>query len=296
MGRPLRIEYPGAIYHVTSRGDRQEPIFRGPDDRQLLLDIVDHAMSRMDAEMFAFCLMGNHYHFVLRTRQANLSGLMRHVNGEYTRAFNRRHRLVGHVFQGRFHAVLVDRDAYLVEVCRYVELNPVRAGLVSEVVDWPWCSYAAHVGFERAPRWLATASLHGFLLGRDVSSPADQRQAEDLYAQTVAAGRGADLWRHLRREIFLGDESFAAETRAAASERPAHAPQVALADWLTPDRSRDEAFRAAHVQGGMTMTEIARQARVSVAAVGRIVAAAETMQGTSPDKLRSRPRSTPASC
>lgn len=303
MGRPPRIEYSGAIYHVTSRGDRQEPIFRTPDDRHLLLNVVDQAMSRLDAEMFAYCLMGNHYHFVLRTRQPNLSRLMRHINGAYTRAFNRRHHVVGHVFQGRFHAVLVDSDAYLLEVCRYVELNPVRAGLVGSVVDWPWSSYGAHVGFESAPRWLATASLHGFLLGRDVASPIDRRQAEDRYADTVAAGLGVDLWRHLRHEIFLGDESFAAEKRSLATgaHRDECAPLPAarplrLADWLTPVRSRDEAFRLAYSEGGMTMAEIARQAGMSVAAVGRFVAAAEGLRDAGTDVLREPPPATPASC
>jgi putative transposase len=307
MGRPPRIEYPGAIYHVTSRGDRQEPIFRNREDRQRLLEIVDQAMTRLDAQMFAFCLMGNHYHFVLRTRQANLSRLMRHVNGEYTRTFNRRHAVVGHVFQGRFHAVLIDSDAYLLEACRYVELNPVRAGLVASVDEWPWCSYGAHVGFETAPRWLATATLHGHLIGRDVASPDDRRQAERLYAETVAAGRGADLWRHLRQKMFLGDESFATASQAIAlarrsdAEQPPRTPdgkQIALADWLTPERSRDEAFRIAHSQGGMTMTEIARQAGVSVPAVGRYVAAAERQRhsGPGPDAVRAPPPPTRAGC
>jgi len=305
MGRPPRIEFPGAIYHVTSRGDRQELIFRNHDDRHRLLGIVDQAMTRLDAEMFAFCLMGNHYHFVLRTRQANLSRLMAHVNGEYTRTFNRRHAVVGHVFQGRFHAVLVDSDAYLLEACRYVELNPVRAGLVASVDEWPWCSYGAHVGFEIGPRWLATAALHGHLLGRDVASADDRRQAERLYAEAVAAGRGADLWRHLHQKMFLGDESFATGMQAIALERRSHESRspraadkkrVTLADWLTPERSRDEAFKSAHSQGGLTMTEIARQAGVSVPTVGRYVTAAERLHGGPSDPLRVPPPPTRAGC
>lgn len=127
-----RIEFPGAIYHVTSRGDRHEPIFVDDVDRESLIAVLASGMSRFDAQVLAYCLMGNHYHFVLHTRQANLSLLMRHVNGVYTQAFNRRHAKVGHLLQGRFKAILVDRDAYLLEVCRYVELNPVRAGMVSE--------------------------------------------------------------------------------------------------------------------------------------------------------------------
>lgn len=177
MSRPLRIEFEGAVYHVTSRGDRREPIFVDDDDRGRLLQIVGHAMDRFDAQVLAYCLMGNHYHFVVQTRKANLSALMRHVNGVYTQDFNRRHGKVGHLLQGRFKAVLVDRDAYLLEVCRYVELNPVRAGLIERVEDWAWSSYAAHVGLAAAPPWLDTSALHGCLLGRTPQDAAERRRA-----------------------------------------------------------------------------------------------------------------------
>jgi len=130
MSRPLRIEFPGAIYHVTSRGDRREPIFDDDVDRGALLGVLAQAMERFDAQVLAYCLMGNHYHFVLHTRQGNLSLLMRHLNGVYTQAYNRRHAKVGHLFQGRFKAILVDRDAYLLEVCRYVQDVGVRSCLL----------------------------------------------------------------------------------------------------------------------------------------------------------------------
>jgi putative transposase len=155
MARPLRLEFPGAVYHVTSRGDRREPIFAGDDDRDSLLGIVARGLERLDAQMLAYCLMGNHYHFVLHTRQANLSRLMRHINGVYTQAYNRRHGLAGHLFQGRFKAILIDRDAYLLEVCRYVELNPVRAKMVASPGDWPWSSYLAHTLQAATPEWPA---------------------------------------------------------------------------------------------------------------------------------------------
>jgi putative transposase len=293
MTRPLRIEFPDAIYHITSRGDRQEPNFRDDSDRQRLLDVIDRAMGRLDAEMLAFCLMGNHYHFVLRTRRPNLSRLMRQINGEYTQAFNRRHAVTGHVFQGRFHAVVVDRDAYLLEVCRYVELNPVRAGLVATVDAWPWSSYRAHIGMARGPWWLATATLHSHLLGREAMNQDDRRQARELYANAVAAGLDADPWKlHLRQEIYLGEEAFVADTRARATAERLRSPDIAkiqrtlentLAEWLTPERTRDEAFRLAYAQGGMTMAEIARQAGMSVSGVSRIIAIAERLHESRPD-------------
>ena len=156
MARPLRIEFPGAVYHVTSRGDRREDIFVDDQDRQALLAVVAQALSRFDAEALAYCLMGNHYHLVLHTRQANLSLLMRHVNGVYTQTYNRRHHKVGHLFQGRFKAILVDRDAYLLEVCRYVDLNPVRARVVPNLVKLPGApgtrSGACVAGYPRLAR------------------------------------------------------------------------------------------------------------------------------------------------
>ena len=127
MPRALRLEYAGALYHVTARGVQQAAIFIDDEDRLSLLGNLAHALRTCEAKAFAFCLMDNHYHFVLQTGQANLSALMHRVNSVYSSAFNRRHGRCGHLFEGRFKALHVDRDAYLLEVCRYVELNPVRA-------------------------------------------------------------------------------------------------------------------------------------------------------------------------
>jgi putative transposase len=209
MSRPLRIEYPGAIYHVTSRGDRREPIYRDDADRIAHLGVLGQALERFDAEVLAYCLMGNHYHLVLHTRQANLSRLMRQLNGVYTQRFNRRHELAGHLFQGRFKAILVDRDAHLLAVCRYVERNPVAAGLVAAAQDWRWSSARAHLLLDRAPAWLDVDGLHGHLLGRHVAAPADGRRAATMYERMLADEAGRDLWKEgLRQQVFLGDEDF----------------------------------------------------------------------------------------
>jgi putative transposase len=227
VSRPLRIEFEGAVYHVTSRGDRREPIFVDDDDRHRLLAVVGHAAERFDAQVLAYCLMGNHYHFVLHTRQANLSRLMRHINGVYTQDFNRRHAKVGHLFQGRFKAVLVDRDAYLLEVCRYVELNPVRASLVDRPEAWRWSSYPAHIGLTPAPPWLDIAGLHGYLLGRAPRSAADVRRAAERYAALVASGRDVRLWSDaLRQQIYLGDEAFVERMQARAEPLRRRSPEV----------------------------------------------------------------------
>jgi REP element-mobilizing transposase RayT len=176
MARRTRIQFPGAIYHVTSRGDRQEPIFDDTHDRTLLLDVLAAAAARYDFSVLAYCLMGNHYHFILCTHEPNLADAMHYVNGVYTQKFNRRHGTCGHVFQGRYYANLVDRDEYLIASCRYVELNPVRACLVQNPEDWAWSSYRAHIGIAHRPVWLRHS------LFEDVGSTADHRR----HAHTVA--------------------------------------------------------------------------------------------------------------
>ena len=282
MARAMRIEFPGALYHITSRGDRREAIFADHDDRQCLLAIIEQAMDRFDAAVMAFCLMGNHYHFVLHTRQGNLSRVMRHVNAKYSQAFNRRHGLVGHLFHSRFKAILVDRDAYLMELCRYVELNPVRAGMVSKPADWAWSSYRAHIGLDVAPIWLDTEWLHGYLLGRDVQTLEDRRIAEGRYKALVSEGSAGDFWRcTLRQQIYLGDEAFVKSVqqriepaRLAAIEIPQEQRRkpVELAQWLAMCATREEALRRAHLEGGMSISAIAKALNLSVSRVSRLIA------------------------
>jgi putative transposase len=285
MSRPLRIEFPGALYHVTSRGDRREEIFVDDTDRVRLLSIVALGLARFGAHVWAYCLMGNHYHFVLQTPRGNLSALMRHINGVYTQAFNRRHDKVGHLFQGRFKAIVVDRDAYALEVCRYVELNPLRAGIARTPEAWPWSSYRAHVGQAEAPDWLDCAGVQGVLLGRDVKTAADRARAQRAYAKLVAAGQGVDLWgAALNRQIYLGDDAFVTRAQDAAAPSagrsraapasPRAAPRT-LAQWLTQAPGRDEALRRAHRDSGLTMTAMAAELGLTVARVSQLIARAE---------------------
>ncbi len=286
MARPLRIEFPGAVYHVTTRGDRREPIFVDDEDRRALLRVIAQALARFDGELLAYCLMGNHYHFVLHTRQANLSLLMRHVNGVYTQIFNRRHDKAGHLFQGRFKAILVDREAYLLEVCRYVELNPVRAKLVSKVGAWPWSSYRAHMGDADPPAWLDCAGLHGYLLRRPARSAADRSRAARLYADLVASARDQPLWdTALRQQIYLGDEDFVQRMQALAEPHKAVEREIpkaqrrknlSLVQWLESARSREEALYRAYTEGGLSMSAIARELGLSVSRVSRLIARSDS--------------------
>ncbi len=298
MSRPLRIEFPGAVYHVTSRGDRREPIYRDDNDRLAHLDVIAQAMDRFNAQVLAYCLMGNHYHLVLHTRAANLSRLMRHLNGVYTQSFNRRHGLVGHLFQGRFKAILVDRDAYLLALCRYVERNPVAAGLVWHAGEWPWSSYLAHAGRVPTPPWLDSDGLHGYLLGQPVADAAQRHNAVAMYANLVAEDRAeqdAAFWKEaLRGQIFMGDESFAARMQALAEPARSAQREVPRAQRLAPTRAatptrpmtwtqclrackgdRDAALLHGYREGGLTMTALAQATGLSLSRVSRVIAAQE---------------------
>lgn len=285
MSRPLRIEFPGAVYHLTSRGDRREDIYADDADRAVFLNVLEQACRRFDASVLAYCLMTNHYHLVLCTRRANLSLLMRHLNGVYTQAFNRRHLKVGHLFQGRFKGILVDSDAYLMSLCRYVELNPVRANMVQSVADWPWSSFRAHVGQACSPPWLDDKTLQAFMLGRDVANEADQRSAQKAYRAAVEQGVGESIWAtDLRQQIFLGDADFVMRMQAQLDERRAKAKQVprahratpmSLAEWLAQGLSREQALRAAHERSGISMTQLALELGVSVGWVSKLIQRAE---------------------
>lgn len=272
MSRPLRIEFPGAVYHVTSRGDRQEPIFLDDLDRRVLMDLLAQAMSRFEALAHAWCLMGNHFHIVLQTAQPNLSRLMRHLNGVYTQRFNRRHGKVGHVFQGRYHAVLVDTESYLLQACRYVELNPVRAGLVTDPQSWEWSSARARTGASRPPEWLAP---HPF--GQSEGALCD-------YRAFLSQGIDDRLWEDgLRQQIYLGPQSFVQRVQAHATARPETRPKAmpgvpraqqrpakALSEWLgDPRHTSAQAIQRAHHEGHWTVTAIAHYLGVSVATASR---------------------------
>lgn len=156
MARPLRIEFAGALYHITSRGNARENIYQDDVDRTVFLALLNRACSRHYWLCHAYCLMSNHYHLLIETNAATLSKGMKYLNGTYTQQYNRRHQRVGHVFQGRFKAILVEKDSYLLELARYIVLNPVRAQMVRAAKDWPWSSYRATAGLTNPHECLTT--------------------------------------------------------------------------------------------------------------------------------------------
>lgn len=274
MARPLRIEFPGALYHVTSRGDRREAIYEDDDDYIAFLSLFGEVVERFNWLCHAYCLMTNHYHLVVETPDGNLSKGMRQLNGVFTQASNRRHRRSGHLLQGRFKGVLVDRDRYLQELTRYVALNPVRAGMVAQAGDWPWSSYRAMVGEAPSPKWLVTDKL----LAQFGSC---QGVARRRYRQFVSGGVDKEsVWGDVRQQIYLGDEAFVTRMQAQAEVEgdalsipgvQRRAPPPPLAMIAETHRERDDAIVAAYASGGYSYREIAAHFGVHLATVGRIV-------------------------
>ncbi|GBE05247.1 MAG TPA: transposase [Nitrospirae bacterium] len=202
MARPLRISYPGAIYHITSRGNEKRAVFKDDQDRLTFLNILERAGKRYNWLCHAYCLMKNHYHLLIETPDGNISLGMRHLNGVYTQAFNRRHKRVGHLFQGRYKAIVLQKDSHLLEVCRYTVLNPVRAHIIDHPEQWRWSSYRAAAGRGKAHPCLTT----DWVLGQFGSK---RRFAEKEYRAFVKEGIGRKTIKDdIKAQSILGEDDF----------------------------------------------------------------------------------------
>ena len=202
MARPLRIEYPGAVYHITSRGNEKKAVFKDQQDRELFLKILDQVNKRYHWLCHAYCLMDNHYHLLIETPDGNLSLGMRQLNGVYTQAYNKRRTRCGHLFQGRYRAILIQKDSHLLEVCRYVVLNPVRASIVKRPDDWVWSSYNATVGKEKGVPCLT----RDWILGQFSKTIA---KAEKEYHLFVKVGIDKEtIWNEVKGQSILGEDDF----------------------------------------------------------------------------------------
>jgi putative transposase len=278
MARPARLEIAGAVYLIGAHCpfESGQLAFVDEADRGEMRALLAQALHRFDAQALAYALLPDHYHLLLFTRRANLSQLMRHVNGVYTQHLQRRHGFSGPLFQGRFHAVLVDRERYLLDACRYVDLNPVRLRLARGAADWAGSSFRALAGMETAPEWLDVDGLHSHLLGRPATTPAQHRLAGERYARLVASEPGLQLWPgRLREQIFLGDADFAARMRAAAVA-PRRVARAGMGEWMKRAGGiREQALWLAHTEGGVAMTDLAGQLGLSVSRISRLIAAAE---------------------
>ncbi len=211
MARPLRIEYPGAVYHVICRGNNRQAVFRDDRDRERYLEKLVFYCEEKGVEPLSYCLLTNHVHFLLETPGGNLSKMMQPFQTSYTVYFNKRHGRTGHVFEQRYKALLVDRDNYLLEVSRYIHLNPVAARIVERPQDYRWSSYAGYVGRKPIPLLKYGTVLNYFVGGR-------RRQLaqyrEFVEGDLKRGGKLAEL--PVLKGVFVGDEDFAEEARKKA--------------------------------------------------------------------------------
>jgi putative transposase len=204
MSRPLRIQYPGAWYHVMNRGRRHEVIFPGREDCQRFLELLQTGSTMWNVRIAAFCLMPNHYHLLVQTPDANLSRFMRHVDGVYTQLFNRLHTCDGSLFRGRYKAILVDADTYLLDLVRYIHRNPLRAGLVRRLDRYPWSSHIAYLYRSSRWAWLYREPVLSMLCraGDDAAKAYRSFMAQDESAELTAALSKRNV------PSFLGSEEF----------------------------------------------------------------------------------------
>ena len=213
MARPLRLEFPGALYHVMSRGNEKSLVFRDDRDRRVFLSLLGRIVTKESWSLHSYCLLGNHYHLLVETPLGRLSRGMHALNGGYSQEFNRRHNRRGHLFEGRFKGILVEKEAHLLELHRYVVLNPVRAGLTPTPGAWIWSSFRATCGIVASPSWLETRwTLAQF--------GSDRRTAVEAYVRFVSRGIGETRAPVISRQMFVGDEAFVAEMARRLVLRP----------------------------------------------------------------------------
>ncbi len=235
MSRPLRIQFPQAVYHVMNRGRARQPTFIDEADDQAFLDTLAEAHRLWDVQVFAYSLMGNHYHLCVRTPRGNLSRVMRHLDGIYTQRFNRRHRRDGTLFRGRYKAILIEADEYLAAVVRYIHLNAVEAGWVKMPEDYLWASHRYYVQARGAPGWL------------DTTPALEQLGGRQAFHEFVLSGNEESLKQYYeskRRSPILGSETFIERLRVlgvpAAREHPRYERRVVE---VGPERVINEVVR-----------------------------------------------------
>ena len=272
MSRPLRIEFEGAFYHIISRGNEKSVIFRDTKDRKNFLEIIELLVKRYHWKIHTYCLMDNHYHLLIETPLPNLSTGMRQLNGIYTQGFNLRWDRVGHLFQGRFKSYIVEKESYLLELSRYIVLNPVRAGIVRNVEDWEWSSYRILSGIKKKKDFIFTDTLWSYF-------SSDVIDSQKGYRGFVYSGAGQDdkLFKSAKGGFILGGEGFAKsimqklKTRKideiTRKERYSDRPEL---EKIFHGKSRDEGIGIAINEWGYVLKEVGDFVHLHYSTVSRI--------------------------
>jgi len=276
MARPIRIEYAGALYHITSRGNAREAIFLKDEDREAFLKILQDLCRTINWLCHAYCLMDNHYHLLIETPDGNLSKGMRQLNGVYTQAFNRHHKRVGHVFQGRYKGILVEKEAYLLELCRYIVLNPVRAQMVRTAKEWPWSSFCVTAGYIESNTFLSSEWILA-------SFAKNKTEAQIKYREFISQGKGqSSPWGSLKNQVYLGDEKFVKEHIDSITNKDIELSEIPKSQRKVKPMTmeyylkqagdqRDEAILEAWNSGGYTQKDIADYFSIHYSWVSKII-------------------------
>jgi REP element-mobilizing transposase RayT len=239
MARPLRINYPGAFYHVTSRGNERKAVFKSKRDREKFLEYLETASLRYDAVVHVYCLMDSHYHIFLETPSGNLPQIMRHINGAYTTYFNVKRDRSGHLFQGRYNAILVDADEYAKELSRYIHLNPVRAKMVERPEEYKWSSLQDYTGARKPPDWLHRDFILRYF-GNKFSA------AERGYKKFISSLEEKEYESPLK-EVFastiLGDTGFIEYVRKKYVKSKGTDKEIPAAKAFTEKSSMEDIFK-----------------------------------------------------
>ncbi|KPA18863.1 transposase [Candidatus Magnetomorum sp. HK-1] len=233
MSRPLRIEYPNAWYHVMNRGRRKELIFKSKDDYMLFLEVIHEAIELFALRVSAYCLMPNHYHLLVQTPDANLSRCMRHINGVYTQRYNSKHSFDGQLFRGRYKAIVVAEDTYLLQLIRYIHRNPVRSRQVEKVEHYEWSSHKGYLSKAKKWNWL----YKDFILSMLSVKPQKRNRA---YQSFMGLDEDDDFLRMLslkKLPSIIGDNKFIEDLKTSFFEQKQHI-DVPESKSLAPNMDR----------------------------------------------------------
>ncbi len=275
MSRPVRIEFPGAIYHISSKNSKGQLSFRDRNDRAVFINILDNVVSRFGWMLHSYVLMDEHYHLVIEIPEKNLSRGMRQLNGVYTQHFNRRHHLEGPIFQGRFKSILFEKDRYLLPVCRHVVLNPLRLGASPDLSGYVWSSYRATAGLTRKPDYLHTD---------DVLAAFDKHQQRLEYQRYVEQGIDSKSpFLSRSNQVLLGSPEFLKEMqpvlhgekmarRGPKQARRRRSLTVLFRNVEAKSRQeRNELIRKAHLDYAYTLVEIGNHIGLHYTTVSKVV-------------------------
>ena len=266
---------------MTSRGDSRKDIFLNDDDRRVWLEVLSATCLRFNWMVHAFCQMSNHYHLLLETVDGNLARGMRQLNGEFRQGFNRRHAMVGHLFQGRYKAILVQKEAYLLELTSYIVLNPLRAGMVTSLDNWPWSSFPLTIGASLPPGWFdPDVLLRQFASERGAERSTERSASIHAFREFVMGGKGLPSpMLDLRHQLLLCDDAFVEIHKVAFSSAPLRevskarrrAVAMTLTQYQLRHANRNEAMAHAYLSGAYTMAMIAEHFGVHSMTVSRAV-------------------------